>query len=277
MRNKLSLFIVLLVSSVLLLAGCGTSSSDSGASEDNTFKVGLEAGYAPFNWTQNDDSNDGVKIGGSAEYAGGYDVEIAKKIAEGLGKELVIVKTEWDGLVPALTSGKIDAIIAGMSPTAERKETIDFSDNYYKSNLVMVVKKGSKYEGATSIQDFKGAKITAQLNTFHYNVIDQIEGVDKKTAMDNFPAMRVGLESGIIDGYVSERPEGVSASAANENYVMVEFEDGFETSEDDTAIAVGLKKDSDLTDKINEVLAGISEEERTSIMDAAIKNQPAAK
>ncbi|MEW8988082.1 MAG: ABC transporter substrate-binding protein, partial [Bacillus sp. (in: firmicutes)] len=99
----------------------------------------------------------------------------------------------------------------------------------------------------------------------------------KKTAMDNFPAMRVALESGIIDGYVSERPEGVSASAANENYVMVEFEDGFETSEDDTAIAVGLKKDSDLTEKINEILAGISEEERTSIMDSAIQNQPAAK
>ncbi|MGI8386384.1 transporter substrate-binding domain-containing protein [Robertmurraya sp. P23] len=278
MKNKLSLFIVLLVSSILLLAGCGTSNgSDSGSSEDKTFKVGLEAGYAPFNWTQNDDSNGGVKIDGSAEYAGGYDVEIAKKVAEGLGKELVIVKTEWDGLVPALTSGKIDAIIAGMSPTAERKETIDFTDNYYKSNLVMVMKKGSKYEGATSIQDFKGAKITAQLNTFHYNVIDQIEGVNKKTAMDNFPAMRVALESGIIDGYVSERPEGVSASAANENYVMVEFEDGFETSEDDTAIAVGLKKDSDLTEKINEILAGISEEEQTSIMDAAIKNQPAAK
>jgi putative lysine transport system substrate-binding protein len=278
MKNKFTIVIVLLVSTILLLAGCGTSSksSTSGSSEDNTFKVGLEAGYAPFNWTQNDDSNGAVKIAGSAEYAGGYDVEIAKKVAEGLGKELVIVKTEWDGLVPALTSGKIDAIIAGMSPTAERKETIDFSDNYYKSNLIMVVKKGSKYEGATSIQDFKGAKVTAQLNTFHYSVIDQIEGVNKKTAMDNFPAMRVALESGIIDGYVSERPEGVSASAANENYVMVEFEEGFETSEDDTAIAVGLAKGSDLTEKINEALAGISEEERTSIMDSAIKNQPAA-
>jgi putative lysine transport system substrate-binding protein len=276
MKNKFTIVIVLLVSTILLLAGCGTSKS-SGSSEDNTFTVGLEAGYAPFNWTQNDDSNGGVKIGGSAEYAGGYDVEIAKKVAEGLGKELVIVKTEWDGLVPALTSGKIDAIIAGMSPTAERKETIDFSDNYYTSNLVMVVKKGSKYEGASSIQDFKGAKVTAQLNTFHYSVIDQIKGVDKKTAMDNFPAMRVALESGIIDGYVSERPEGVSASTANDNYVMVEFEDGFKTSADDTAIAVGLKKGSDLTDKINEILAGISEEERTSIMDTAIKNQPAAK
>jgi len=276
MRKQASLFLVLLLSAMILLAGCGSKDEASGSSDENTFKVGLEAGYAPFNWTQKDDSNGGVKIAGTSEYAGGYDVEIAKKIADGLGKELVIVKTEWDGLVPALTSGKIDAIIAGMSPTAERKETIDFSDNYYKSNLVMVVKKGGKYEGATSIQDFKGAKITAQLNTFHYSVIDQIEGVSKATAMDNFPAMRVALESGIIDGYVSERPEAVSASGANENLAMVEFKDGFKTSEDDTAIAVGLEKGSKLTGKINEILKGISEEEQTKIMDEAIKNQPAA-
>ncbi|MGA9226958.1 MAG: transporter substrate-binding domain-containing protein [Mesobacillus sp.] len=276
MRKQASLFLVLLLSAMILLAGCGSKDKASGSSDENTFKVGLEAGYAPFNWTQKDDSNGGVKIAGTSEYAGGYDVEIAKKIADGLGKELVIVKTEWDGLVPALTSGKIDAIIAGMSPTAERKETIDFSDNYYKSNLVMVVKKGGKYEGATSIQDFKGAKITAQLNTFHYSVIDQIEGVSKATAMDNFPAMRVALESGIIDGYVSERPEAVSASGANENLAMVEFKDGFKTSEDDTAIAVGLEKGSKLTGKINEILKGISEEDQTKIMDEAIKNQPAA-
>jgi putative lysine transport system substrate-binding protein len=278
MRKKLSVFLAIALSAMILVTGCGTANEgkSGSTSEENTFKVGLEAGYAPFNWTQKDDSNGGVKIEGNAEYAGGYDVEIAKKIAEGLGKELVIVKTEWDGLVPALTSGKIDAIIAGMSPTAERKETIDFSNNYYKSDLVMVVKKGSEFENATSIQDFKGAKITAQLNTFHYSVIDQIEGVSLQPAMDNFPAMRVALESGVIDGYVSERPEGVSASAANENFVMVEFTEGFETSEDDTAIAVGLQKGSDLTEKINEILAGISEEDQKNIMDAAIKNQPAA-
>lgn len=291
MKKKLIVLLAMSLSAVMLLAGCGTktttdeqtpagSSESTGAAEtsaeEETFKVGMEAGYAPFNWTQMDDSNGGVAIEGGAEFAGGYDVEIAKKIADGLGKKLVIVKTEWDGLVPALTSGKIDAIVAGMSPTAERKETIDFSDNYYKSNLVMVVKKGGQFENATSIQDFKGAKITAQLNTFHYSVIDQIEGVKKETAMDNFPAMRVALESGIIDGYVSERPEGVSASAANENYAMVEFTDGFQTSDDDTAIAVGIAKGSEYTAKINEILAGISEEERTSIMDTAIANQPAA-
>lgn len=66
---------------------------------------------------------------------------MAKKIAEGLGKELVIVKMEWDGLVPALQSNKIDAIIAGMSPTEERKQTIDFTENYYTSDFVMVIKK----------------------------------------------------------------------------------------------------------------------------------------
>lgn len=283
MKRKLSLFAVIALVTSLFLAACGSSGSegsgDSGGSDsggDDVFRVGMEAGYAPFNWTQMDDANGGVKIDGNPEYAGGYDVEVAKRIAEGLGKELVIVKTEWDGLVPSLNSDKIDAIIAGMSPTEERKETIDFSDNYYNSDLVMVVKKGGDYENATSIQDFSGAKITAQLNTFHYSVIEQINGVSQQPAMDSFPAMRVALESGIIDGYVSERPEGVSASSANENFAMVEFKEGFETSEDDTAIAVGVKKNSELTDKINEILAGISEEEQIKIMDAAIENQPAA-
>lgn len=251
-----------------------TVETTSESENENVFRVGMEAGYPPFNWTQSGDSNGGIKIDGNEEYAGGYDVEIAKIIADQLGKELVIVKTEWDGLVPALQSGKIDAIIAGMSPTAERKETIDFTDIYYKSDLVMVVLKGGNYENATSIQDFSGAKISAQLNTFHYSVIDQINGVLKQTAMDNFPAMRVALQSGIIDGYVSERPEGVSASAKNKNFAMVEFQEGFVTNEEDTAISVGIAKGSDLTGQINEILAGVSQEQRQQLMDDAIKNQP---
>ncbi|UKS65291.1 transporter substrate-binding domain-containing protein [Rossellomorea marisflavi] len=274
MKKRVTIFALLLVSALVMLAGCGKSGA-SGSEDKDTFTVGLEAGYAPFNWSQKTDANGAVKIKGSKEYAGGYDVEMAKKLADKMGKKLVVVKTEWDGLVPALNSGKIDAIVAGMSPTAERKKAIDFSDNYYKSDLVMVVKKGGKYEGAKSIQDFKGAKVTAQLNTFHYSVIDQIKGVSKETAMDNFPAMRVALQSGIIDGYVSERPEAVSASTANDDFAMVEFNDGFKTSEDDTAIAVGVEKGSDLTEEINKALKDISEDERTEIMDQAIKNQPA--
>lgn len=300
MNKKISIALVILLILSMLLVGCGgngdkptggegdennSAQVEQGGGEETgdpdqnkkeLFRVGLEADYAPFNWTQMDSSNGAVKIDGSPEYAGGYDVEIAKKIAEGLDRELVIVKIEWDGLVLALQANKIDAIIAGMSPTEDRKETIDFSDNYYKSDLVMVVKKGSKYENATSIQDFSGAKITAQLNTFHYTVIDQIKGVKKEAPMDTFPVMRVAVESGILDGYVSERPEAVSAVSANKNFAFVEFTDGFETSDDDTAIAVGIRKgDDELRNKINEVLAGFTEDDFLSIMDTATKNQPA--
>lgn len=278
---KLLLGTILVFGLLMTAVGCSSSEGDDSAqsgdsSKAEVFKVGLECGYAPFNWTQLDDSNGAVPIQGTKEFAGGYDVEIAKLIADGLGRELVIVKTTWDGLVPAVQSDTIDAIIAGMSPTAERKLTIDFSDNYYKSDLVMVVKKGSAYENATSIQDFSGAKVTAQLNTFHYTVIPQINGVDQKQAMEDFPAMRVALESGIIDGYVSERPEGISASSANPNFAMVEFAEGqgFEASDDDVAIAVGLKKGNPDREEINRVLAGVSEEQRLTLMDNAIANQP---
>lgn len=267
------LMVFCLILTLGLTAGCAKSGSDE-------FKIGLECGYAPFNWTQTDSSNGAVQIKGTNDYAGGYDVEIAKKIAAGLGKKLVIVKTEWDGLTPAVQSGTIDAIIAGMSPTAERKLTIDFSDAYYRSQLVMVVKKGGAFEKATGIQDFKGAKITAQQNTFHYTVIDQITGVSKQTAMVDFAAMRVALESGIIDGYVSEKPEGVSATAANSKFAMVTFAagKGFTASDDDVAVAVGLKKgQADLIAKINKILAGISDADRQTLMDNAIKNQPATK
>ena len=154
MRKKLVSLLVIAVTVMMLAAGCGTkeekpenngkqdksAQTETGKSTEtgtdvevkkDTFKVGLEAAYPPFNWTQLDDSNGAVPIDGSKEFAGGYDVEIAKQIADGLGKELVIVKTEWDGLLPSLLSGKIDAIIAGMSPTEDRKKSIDFSDNYY--------------------------------------------------------------------------------------------------------------------------------------------------
>ena len=211
----------------------------------NEFRVGMEAGYAPFNWTQTNDKHGAVEIAGQKNaYAGGYDVEIAKRIADGLGKKLVIVPTSWDGLIPALQSGKLDAIIAGMSPTAERAKQIDFTDPYYESHLVMVTQKNGKYANAKSIEDFKGAKITAQLNTFHYTVIDQIPDVQKQQASKDFSSMRVALSSGIIDGYVSERPEGVTASNVNKDFKMIEFADdkGFKTNPEDVQVAVGMRK-----------------------------------
>ncbi|MCL2694813.1 MAG: transporter substrate-binding domain-containing protein [Clostridiales bacterium] len=256
------------------LAGCAKTNNNDGARAQ--LRVGLECDYAPFNWTQNDDSNGAVPIE-SGNYAGGYDVEIAKALAEGLDMDLVIVKTDWDGLLPSLTSGKIDVIIAGMSPTAERKESIDFSDNYYISDLVIVVSKDGPFASADCLDEFAGAKITAQQSTFHYTVIDQIEGVDKQTAMTDFPTMIMALNSGRIDGYISERPGAISAALANPNLTYIAFDEalGFTYTLDEVAIAVGLKKGSDLLARINEILAGISEAARQQMMENAIKNQPA--
>lgn len=281
MKKRLLLFFAAMMTA-LVLAACGssdegsTSSSDEGTEKKAVFRVGLEAGYAPFNWSQGDDSNGGVPIKDSKEYAAGYDVEIAKRIAEGLGMELEIVKTDWDGLIPSLQSGAIDAVIAGMSPTDKRKESIDFTENYYSSDYVIVVKEDGPYANATSLADFKGAKVTAQQATTHYDVIDQIEGVEKQVAATDFGAMRVQLQSGAIDAYVSERPEGISAEMAMEGIKYIVAEPNFDADPTTTAIAVGLKKGSDLTEKINAVLAEISEEERQKLMEDAIANQPAA-
>ncbi len=84
----------------------------------DTLRVGMECNYAPYNWTQAEPGEHTVPLSAGG-YADGYDVQVARYLAEKLGMELEIVKTEWDGLIPALTSGagKIDAIIAGMSPT----------------------------------------------------------------------------------------------------------------------------------------------------------------
>ena len=273
--KKGKLFIVAIVSlsvlSVLLSGFISVKPQDK-----QEFKVGLECNYAPFNWTQLDDSNGAIKIKGGGGYCNGYDVAIAKIIADGLNRALVLVKTEWDGLIPALNAGKIDAVIAGMSPTKERKASVDFSDPYYESDLVIVVKKDSPYANAKSLQDFSGARITAQLNTFHYTVIDQIPGVKKQTAMESFPAMIVALSSGKIDGYISERPGAISAMESNPDLTFVEFEEGkgFETSPEDVAIAVALKKGNPDLEAINKIISTITKEKRQEIMDNAIAIQP---
>ena len=274
------ILVVALALSVFALSSCakpaGESAQGSAAAASGDFRVGLECNYAPFNWTQTEESDMTVPIDGGGGFADGYDVQIAKKIAEGLGKNLVIVKTEWDGLIPAVTSGKIDAVIAGMSPTEERKASVDFSEPYYESELVIVVKKDSSFAAAKSLADFSGAKITGQLNTFHYTVIDQIQGVQKETAMETFPAMIVALQSGKIDGYISELPGAVSAVASNPELAYVQFAEGsgFQTSQEDVAVAVAVNKGNADLSKINEILSGISKDDRLAMMNDAVARQP---
>ena len=171
------------------------------------------------------------------------------------------------------------AVVSGAILAGANEDDIKILSDYgYKLGLAFQIKDDILSEEGNPDVTGKPVGNDKEHNKCTYVSVFGIEGAKKDTAMDNFPAMRVALESGKIDGYVSERPEGVSATAANDNFAMVEFDkgQGFKTSAEDTAIAVGLKKDSDLKDKINKILAGISEDERKDLMDQAIKDQPAS-
>lgn len=247
---------------------------NSGLEEEGVLTVGMEANYAPFNWSQATNSDGAIEISNSpGEYANGYDLQMAVQLAEELGLELEIVKLEWDGLPPALESGVIDAIIAGMSPTPERERQIDFSNEYYDSDLVLVTKADSEYADATSLEDFTGASVTAQLNTFHYELIEQIPEVDQQTAMESFPTMISSVITDGTDAYVSERPGAMAATAANPELTYIGFDEGsgFDTAEVDTTVAVGLRQGSPLAEPINQALSTISQAERDQLMEDMVE------
>lgn len=263
----LSLFTALLI----------TSGGMTSIQADEYLRVGMEAAYAPFNWTQNDNTNGAVPIEGTDQYANGYDVQVAKKLAKKLNKKVVVVKTKWEGLVPALTSGKLDMIIAGMSPTEERKKEINFSKPYYISEPTLVVNAEGKYTNAKNISDFKNAKVTAQQGVYLYNLIDQINGVKKEVAMGDFNQLRQAVESGVVDAYVSERPDATSAQTANPKLKMIELHQGFKTSDADTNISVGMRKGDNRINQVNQVLESISRDKQIALMDKMIKEQPSVK
>lgn len=270
MRKILAATLVMMMALMGMMAG-------SAAAELPVLRVGMECAYAPYNWTQAEPSEYAVPLAAGG-YADGYDVQVARYLAEQLGMQLEIVKTEWDGLIPALTSGtgKIDAIVAGMSPTAARREVVAFTEPYYESDVVVVVRKDGPFANATSIQELAGARITGQLNTFHYDLIEQIEGVNRQVAMGDFPVMVAALSGGRIDGYISERPGAMSAVAANPalSYLVFEEGKGFQIDPEETIISVAVRQDSPLLQQINTALAGLTEEARLELMAQALERQP---
>lgn len=266
---------VLVASFLFMFAACS-------GKDDNKLYVGLECAYSPFNYTQRDDSDGAVQIYNTNysplhnSYANGYDVMIAKKIAEALGKELVVVKMEWDSLIPALNAGTVDLVIAGMSPTEERKQQIDFSEPYYQSNLVLVVRSDGNFAHATSLEDFSGAKVAAQKGTFHDDALQSQGpkyGILPQTPLADFPALINALNVKAIDAYVAEEPGAIENCASNPDFTyihLVNNSTGFSATDADTAIAVGVKKGSDLTAKVNEILKNIQQTERDELMRKAI-------
>ena len=261
-------------------AGENTSKEAAAESgEKKVLKVAMECAYAPYNWTQPDDSNGAVPINDSNEYAYGYDVMMAKKIADELGYDLEIVKLDWDSLVPAVQSGQVDCVIAGQSITKERQQMVDFTDPYYYASIITLVKNDGDYKDAASVEDLKGATVTSQQNTIWYDsCLPQIPDADILPAQESAPAMLVALESGKCDAVVTDMPTGKAACVAYPDFKLLDFSgtDGaFEVSDEDINIGISVQKGNDeLKDAINGVLKDMTEDDYNKMMDEAISVQP---
>ena len=219
------------------LAGCGSKESEG--AEKDTFVVGMECNYAPFNWTEAESSDRNVAVD---------------------------------------AGGSIDAIIAGMTDTEDRRKNADFTTPYYQSKMAMIVLKDGKYANATSLADFKGATVQGQLNTMYDDVIDQIEGVTHAQPLENYPYMIAALKSGTVDALTAETPVALGAVAAHPELAMVEFEDGkgFQIDLSDTAVSIAVKKgNTELLNSVQSALDKMSEDTRKQMMEDATKRQPA--
>lgn len=275
MKRASKIITVILILSVLISCTVALSACNKKDNRDKLV-VGLECAYVPFNFTQQSDANGAVKISNADGYANGYDVIVAKRIADALNKELVIVKTEWDSLVPGVQAGTLDLVIAGMSPTEERRKSIDFSVPYYQSNLVIVVRRDGAYSGASNLDDFGGAKIVAQQGTFHETaLLEQAAAhrINVGTSMATFPEMTVALNAKSIDGYVAEEPGAIADCASNPSLTYVHLENnvtGFDASEEDTQIAIGMRYDYEHKNAINNVILSLTQEDKLTIMQEAV-------
>ena len=186
---------------------------------------------------------------------------------------------EWDGLVIALKSGTIDLIIAGMSPTEERKESISFTNPYYTSTHVLVMKESSQYASAKTFNDLSGATIIGQANTVYDDLAVQINeknaNAKRATPLESVPLIINAINSDTSNKTITvlEEPVAKGIVTNQEGYVYIQLEEQFELDEADKVVSIGVRKSDDkLLEKVNESLAKIQEATRQQLMENAVNS-----
>ncbi len=274
---KRVLAIVLIAIMMFCLVSCGKKVPTG--TEDGVLTVAMECAYAPYNWSQPDDSNGAVKIKDSNEYANGYDVMMAKKICEANNWKLEVVRLDWDSLVPAVQTGQVDAVIAGQSMTEERMKQVDFAGPYLYATIVCLAKEGSEYADAKGISDLAGGKCTSQLGTIWYDTcLPQIEGANIQPAKESAPAMLMALETGDVDFVCTDMPTAQAAVLAYPDMILLDFagsDDDFQVDDGDINIGISLLKgNTALKEAIDAVLKKYTSDDFNKIMEDAIAIQP---
>ena len=287
MKRLFCLMLALLM--VFTLAACGggeeetTAPSGEGSAipglEDGVLTVGMECVYAPYNWTQMDDSNGAVPIVNQpGAYANGYDVMMAKKFCEKYGWELEVMALEWGGLSAALKAGTIDAAIAGQSMTEERLAEVDMAGPYYYASIVCVTKKDSPLASATGISQLTGTCTAQQATIWYESCLPQIPGAEIMPQSDDAPAMIMAVESGTVDFICTDMPTARGACATYDDLVILDFsgtDDNFVVPEGEINIGISVVKgNTQLKEAFDAVLSQMTEDDFTKLMDEAISIQP---
>lgn len=221
-----------------------SKSSDSSSSLDRIKKAGVivmgtSADFPPYESHQLINGEDKIV---------GFDVDIAQAVAKGLGVKLKIEDMKFDGLIAALQAGKIDMIVAGMTPTPERAKSVDFSDLYYIGKQVLVIKKDNN--SIKTVDDLKGKKLDAQLGTTSEKAARSIKGATV-IPIDKVSTEIMEVKTGKVDGVVVEQTVAQAYLKENPDLKIVEIPEL--KSEEGSAIAV-KKGDKALLAEINKVL-----------------------
>lgn len=232
MIKKIALGLMTISIAALALVGCTAKAADG----SEPIIMGTNAEFAPFEYRE---GNEVV----------GFDIEISKKIAEKLGRELKIEDMEFGGLLAALESGKVHFVAAGMTKDEERAKQVDFSQPYFISNQLITVRVDNTE--IASGEDLKGKKIGVQLGTTGESVARDIEGAEV-VSFDKGAMALVDLANRKVDAVILDAEPTKNYTADNEDLKVLD-----ETlTEEEYSIAVP-KGNQELLDVINETLEEI--------------------
>ncbi len=244
-------------------------------------KVGFEGMTVPCNWTQDTDIHGAVRIQGSKQFLCGFEIDYMKRLCELAGYKLEVYKFDWDGMLMAVATGKVDCAISMIVPTPERKLSIDFTIPYYYGEKVGLVQKNGVYASARSVADLRGARVTSMLNTLWYTEqINRLPNVEKLPALENVPTLVVALQSGKADMVLLDRPTAEAIVIANPDLGLLPFsgEGSFNLSKEETACAIALPKgNTELCKALESAMSKISKADVDKMVQEACLNQPLMK